>query len=138
LISNKCQYALRAVLELSKQEKLGHVPISAIAKAQNIPPRFLEAILRQLKQAGLTESIRGKDGGYRLARSASEITMAEVVTLFEGALTERARASEPDVFSEVWDQAETSVSNIFSSITFAELRQKDEDRRIDLSQNYSI
>jgi Rrf2 family cysteine metabolism transcriptional repressor len=52
MISNKCVYALKAMLELSLRENDGPVPISEIAQAQNIPSRFLEGILRQLKQAG--------------------------------------------------------------------------------------
>ena len=60
MISNKCNYALRALLELAKRDGGGPATIVDIAQAQSIPARFLEAILRQLKQAGLTESVRGK------------------------------------------------------------------------------
>lgn len=138
MISNRCQYALKAVLELAKNEARGRVPISEIAKNQEIPPRFLETILRQLKRAGITESIRGKDGGYKLARPASQITMGEVVELLEGPLTERARSPERNVFTPVWDRAESAVQDVLDNITFAKLREDDLAMRIDQSQNYSI
>jgi len=138
VISNKCQYALKAVLELATREKQGCVPISEIAKARDIPARFLEAILRQLKQAGITESVRGKDGGYKLARPASEITMGEIVTLLEGPLTKRARSSENDVFNAVWEQAGEQLEEILQGVTFEQLRKEDAALNIDLSQNYSI
>jgi len=138
MISNKCQYALKAVLELAKRERQGCVPISEIAKARDIPARFLEAILRQLKQAGITESVRGKDGGYKLARPAAEITMGEIVTLLEGPLTKRARSNESDVFNAVWEEAEARVDEILQGITFDQLRKDDAALKIDLSQNYSI
>ena len=62
LVSQKCQYALRALFELAKRNGEGPVKIAAIAKAQAIPPRFLEVILSQLKQGSFVESQRGSEG----------------------------------------------------------------------------
>ncbi len=67
VLSQKSQYAVRAVFELAKKEGSGPVKAANIAAAQFIPVRFLENILGQLRQAGIVESVRGKEGGYRLA-----------------------------------------------------------------------
>ena len=90
MISNKCYYGLRAMLELAIHEGDGPITIGDIAAARNIPVRFLEAILRQLKQAGLADSARGKEGGYQLARPAREISAASIIDAIEGpvAITE--------------------------------------------------
>ena len=78
MISKKCEYALRAVLALSRQAGNSPMTIHQMAQAQDIPERFLEAILRDLKQSGLTESIRGKDGGYKLTKSPSHIPFGSI------------------------------------------------------------
>ena len=79
-------YAVRAVFELAKRQGTGAIKISEIAEAQVIPTRFLENILNNLKRAGFVESVRGKDGGYLLARSAKELTVGEIVRSVEGPL----------------------------------------------------
>ena len=65
-ITQKCQYALRAIYELARRGE-GPCKIGAVAEAQGIPVRFLENILNSLKGAGFVDSARGKDGGYFLA-----------------------------------------------------------------------
>ncbi len=72
LVSQKSQYALRAVFELARRNGGLPVKIADIAEAQAIPQRFLEVIMNQLKQGGFVESRRGKRGGYLLARSAGD------------------------------------------------------------------
>ena len=84
MVSQKCQYALRAVFELAKRHGRGPVRIGDVAKAQAIPPRFLEVILNQLKQAGFVESRRGNEGGYLLARAPERLTVGEIVRFVEG------------------------------------------------------
>ena len=79
LISQKSRYALRAILELAKRKSSGHTKIAEVARAQIIPPRFLEVILGQLKQGGFVESRRGSDGGYVLVRSPAGLTVSNVV-----------------------------------------------------------
>ncbi len=86
LISRKCRYALRAVLELTMCNGQGPVKITDIAEAQAIPARFLEAILSQLKQAGFVASRRGKKGGYFLNCSPDELTMGNVIESIQGSL----------------------------------------------------
>ena len=83
-ISKRCQYGLKAVFELSRRDFGQPVKVHEIAAAQNIPGRFLEVILNQLKHAGFVESRRGSVGGYMLARSAEELTVGEVIEAIEG------------------------------------------------------
>src|SRR3989440_12705533 len=85
-LSLRGEYALRALLVLGLNYDDRVVPISAISEQQNIPKRFLEQILNDLKSAGLVESKRGIAGGYRLARPPQRIALATVVRHLEGAL----------------------------------------------------
>ena len=88
-ISQKCQYALRAIYELALHQDEGPCKIGAIAEAQSIPVRFIENILNSLKAAGFVDSVRGKDGGYYLLRKADEITVGEVIRFVRTAGTGR-------------------------------------------------
>ena len=93
-LSLKGEYALRALLVLGMRYKEPLVRIQRIATEQNIPKRFLEQILNDLKSAGLVESKRGVAGGYRLARRPEAISLAEVVRHVEGALAPVSCVSE--------------------------------------------
>lgn len=140
MISHRCQYALRAMLELSRQESQGgRVTIADIARQQDIPTRFLEAILRQLKQAGLTESLRGKEGGYQLARPAHSITVGEVIRIFESSICpQRDENSNKDVFFDIWKKADDALNEVYDQTDFSTLAEKDRIRREGFSGNYSI
>ncbi len=84
-LSARVDYALRAAAELAVG---GERPITAVqlAEAQGIPPKFLENILSQLRRSGLIRSQRGPDGGYWLARPATEIFLADVIRAIDGPL----------------------------------------------------
>jgi Rrf2 family protein len=94
-LSVRGEYALRALLVLGLHHGRGVVVgISEIARQQNIPQRFLEQILTDLKSAGLVQSRRGISGGYQLARDPADISLAEVVRHIEGALAPISCVSE--------------------------------------------
>lgn len=88
MISQKTRYALKALLLLAKDEKAqkGPVVISDLAKRGNMPRKFLEAILLELKNRGMLQSKKGRGGGYSLAKPADEIKFGAVVRLFDGPL----------------------------------------------------
>src|SRR6266487_1269006 len=88
------EYALRALLVLGLDYRQSIVRIQTISQQQNIPKRFLEQILNDLKSAGFVQSRRGVAGGYRLARRPEEITLAAVVRQIEGALAPVSCVSE--------------------------------------------
>jgi len=85
-LSARADYALRAAIELAASGGEGHVTAEQLAKAQQIPAKFLEAILTQLRRAGLVRSQRGPDGGFWLARPAEEIALADIIRAIDGPL----------------------------------------------------
>jgi Rrf2 family protein len=84
-VTARADYGLRATVELAGDGTVPHT-VAQLAAAQAIPPRFLENILLILRHAGLLQSRRGTDGGFRLARPANEITLAEILSALEGPL----------------------------------------------------
>jgi len=137
-ISQECQYAVRALFELAKREGKRATKIGEIAQAQEIPPRFLENILNHLKGGGFVESVRGKDGGYLLARPARELTVGDIVSFIEGPLSpvecaggkKKARCSMYGrcVFLSLWKKAEQALEEVYYGTTFRDLviREADE------------
>jgi len=112
-VTQKSLYALRAVFELAKCSDQGPKKIADIAKAQAIPPRFIETILSQLKQARFVESCRGNDGGYVLIPSPEELTVGQVMEFIQspvgppGCLIDRSRVNECSlrkdrIFIDMW------------------------------------
>ncbi|MBV9463907.1 MAG: Rrf2 family transcriptional regulator [Verrucomicrobiae bacterium] len=85
-LSKKSEYALRALIEIATRGPNGIVQIPEIAAKENIPEKFLEAILLQLKNAGVLRSKRGVGGGYSFSRYPSEVTLGEVIRLMDGPL----------------------------------------------------
>jgi Rrf2 family cysteine metabolism transcriptional repressor len=92
-LTARCEYALLALVYLSRIEFGETVTVEAIATAQEIPQKFLEQILLNLKRNKIVSSTKGQRGGYRLSRPASEVTLAEVIRLIDGALAPTGSAS---------------------------------------------
>ena len=86
MMSKKCKYALKALMHLGKEYGGGPVLTDDIARSENIPRKFLELILLDLKRAGYVRSKQGSKGGYRLVQDPREINLAEVYRLFDGAI----------------------------------------------------
>jgi Rrf2 family protein len=84
MISKKTKYAISAVVYLAGLEHRNPVLISEISKERKIPQKFLEAILLDLRRAGILSSKKGKGGGYYLLKSAEDINLAEILRLFDG------------------------------------------------------
>jgi len=82
----RSEYALLALVYLARHQKEEYISVQTIATAQQIPPKFLEQILLSLKLAKYLNSSKGKNGGFRLAKSPDKISLAEIVRLFDGAL----------------------------------------------------
>jgi len=127
-LSAKVDYAVRAALELAAA---GDEPVKSehIARAQDIPPRFLENILMEMRQAGLLHSQRGADGGYWLARPASDITVADVMRVEAGNLAdihgERPEAvrygGNAECLRDVWVAARTVYRSVLEHVTLADI-----------------
>ncbi|WBO22426.1 RrF2 family transcriptional regulator [Sphingomonas abietis] len=84
MLAQKTRYALRALLYLAEAEKGRSVQVADIAATQQVPRKYLELILLDLKKAGMVSSRRGPGGGYVLARAPAEISFAEVIRLMDG------------------------------------------------------
>ena len=85
-LTSRSEYALLALMYLARRSKNGFVSVENIATDRGIPYRFLEQIFLILKRGRYVKSIKGKHGGYRLAKDPDKITLAEVIRLLDGAL----------------------------------------------------
>lgn len=86
VLTRKSKYGLKALLVLAEEPAGGPMLISELAERQRLPKKFLEAILLELKRAGLLHSKKGKGGGYALGRKPTEITVGQVIRVLEGPL----------------------------------------------------
>src|SRR6266853_1261736 len=135
-LSVRGEYALRALLVLGLHYDEPLVRIQAISDEQNIPKRFLEQILNDLKSAGIVRSKRGVAGGYRLAKRPEEITLASIVRHLEGALAPVSCVSErfyekcscPDEsrcpIRSVMKEVREAVVRIVERVTIADLCER--------------
>src|SRR6266496_6227441 len=135
-LSLRGEYALRALLVLGSNYPQSVVRIQSVSKQQNIPKRFLEQILNDLKSAGVVESKRGVAGGYRLARPPEEISLATVIRHLEGALAPVSCVSErfyekcscPDesrcAIRSVMKEVRDAIVTILESTTLADLAER--------------
>jgi Rrf2 family protein len=128
-VSAKTDYAIRAVLELAAADNERPVKGERIATAQAIPLRFLENILMQLRHAGLVDSRRGADGGYRLARAPDEVTLADVIRAIDGPLA-GVSGTRPESLQfngvaepmrDVWIAVRASLRSVLEQITLADI-----------------
>ena len=134
-VSRKCQYALRAVFELSRRPRLRPVRTSEIAEAQAIPPKFLELILGELKRGGFVESRRGARGGYLLLRQPDRVTVGEVIRFVDGPVTPVKCIAETEqedcpihggcAFVGMWRRTRDALNDVFDNTTFQDLLDED-------------
>ena len=94
MLTRKSKYGLKALLVLAEAPDGGPMLISELAERQRMPKKFLEAILLELKRAGLLHSKKGKGGGYVLGRKPTEITVGQVIRVLEGPLALTPCASQ--------------------------------------------
>jgi Rrf2 family protein len=130
-VSAKAEYACIAMLELALGSAGSQpVRVKAIADAHGIPLRFLTQILLQLKGAGLAASTRGASGGYQMARSAAEISLADIINVID-----RAPAPCPDpsaprrsdavrIIQNVWNEVQAAEQALLDGISLADLVQQ--------------
>src|SRR5215204_5625923 len=94
MLSKKAKYAIKALLRLAEHERGEPMRIADLARAEQIPPKFLEFILLGLRNNGVLQSRKGKGGGYLLARDPSEIYLGQIVRMFDGPLAPVPCASQ--------------------------------------------
>jgi len=134
-ITYKGDYALKAILYLSLHHNRDVITIHEIAKSLDIPVKFLEQVLLELKRGRFVNSRRGIKGGYYLSKPPKEIKMGDVIRFIDGPIEPIACASAKKiykgcadiskcVFKDIWRQVYDSVSDIVDNITFEDLCEK--------------
>jgi Rrf2 family cysteine metabolism transcriptional repressor len=133
-LSTKGEYASRAMLEIALHADEGPLHIRDISAAQDIPERFLEQILLLLKRTGYLRSKKGPDGGYYLAKPASQISVAEVIRVMDGPLAPidcvsvTARQVCPREahcgLRGLWKETRDAIAAILERTTFADLAER--------------
>ena len=127
-VSAKADYALRALIELGAAE-LRPLTCEEIAQAQDVPARFLKAVIAQLRRADLVRSQRGCEGGYWLARPAAEISVGDVVRAVDGpfpamhgeSLFGKTEAGPAEALDQLWRAAAASLESVVDLVTVADL-----------------
>ena len=131
-VSAKADYAVRAALQLAAAPD-GPVKGETIAEAQDIPLRFLENILAELRHAGLVQSQRGAEGGYWLARKPSEVKIADIIRAVEGPLAS-VRSERPEELHyqgvaeplrDVWIALRANIRGVLELVTLADVVDRD-------------
>lgn len=144
-LSLRGDYALRALIVLAEQYGQGIVRIQEISERQKIPKRFLEQILNDVKSGGFVESRRGIAGGYQLARSPEDITLAELIRYVEGTLVApptdaddlAKKGAKPDeiqrAIRSMMKEVHESILNVLENISLADLCERARVLRNDTS-----
>jgi Rrf2 family protein len=128
-VSAKADYAVRAAAELAAASGAGPLKRDQISEAQHIPSKFLEAIMLELKHAGIVKSTRGAEGGYALARPAAEISVADVIRAVDGPLAnvrgERVESVEysgaAQSLRDVWVAVRASLRRVLETTSLQDL-----------------
>ncbi len=130
-VSAKSDYALRALIEMATRTDGAPVSAEELGRLQEIPHGFLQAILADLRRAGIVVSQRGQSGGWRLGRSAESVSVADVIRAVDGPLvsvyglrpesvTYNDRA---DVLQHVWIAARSSLRDVFEQVSIGQLAE---------------
>jgi Rrf2 family protein len=128
-VSAKADYAVRACAELAASPHGDPVASEVLAAGQGIPVSFLERILGDLRRGGVVVSVRGRAGGYRLARGADEITLADIIRAVDGPLVTVRDERPPSLeysgsaaaLLDVWVALRSSVREVLDHVTLAAL-----------------
>lgn len=137
-ISTKGRYALRLMLDLAESGQQSYTPVKEISLRQDISDKYLEQIISRLSKAGLVQSARGAQGGYKLAKAPSECNVGEILRVMEGDLVPVACAAaehpaicprmDDCVTTEVWRRIGEAINNVVDNITLADLLKWQEEK----------
>ena len=130
MISTKGRYALRVMIDLAEHNSDTFIPLSDIAKRQEISEKYLEGIMAALSKAGLVTALRGKGGGYKLSRAPDAYTVAAILHVTEGSLAPvSCLETQPNTCPraarcrtlKMWQQLDDLIEHFFAGITLADL-----------------
>jgi Rrf2 family protein len=143
-VSKKSGYAIRALFELALRPHGVPANVRSLANSQDIPSRFLEIILNELKQGGFVLSVRGKSGGYLLARDSDEITIGQVIRFLErnNELDNNSLNATPVrggfALSSVLKRINQAVSGISDAVTLQDMVKDEMKYQSAFTENYVI
>lgn len=129
-ISTRGRYAIRLMLDLALNDADSYATVKSISERQEISGKYLEQIISVLSRAGFVKSIRGSQGGYKLARPAEEYTIGMILRLIEGSLVpvacmedepNQCPRSETCATLDVWKRIDKAISDVVDHITLADL-----------------
>ncbi len=144
-ISTKGRYAVRVMLDLAINNTGEYIKVKQIANRQGISEKYLEQIIAVLNKAGYVKSVRGAQGGYRIAKEPKAYTVGMILRLTEGNLCPVACLENPvnecercDTCEtlEVWKQLQTAINDVVDNVTIADLMERQQERMQNM--NYSI
>ncbi len=124
-ISTKGTYAIQVMLDLAIHNTGENINVKKIAERQDISEKYLEQIISILNKAGFVKSIRGAQGGYRLAKSPDKYTVGEILRVTEGSLEP---VSESDSPLSVWKKLTDAINNVVDSVTLQDLVDEENAR----------
>ena len=131
-VSAKSDYALRALIEMASRGEGPAVSAEELGRSQEIPHGFLQAILADLRRSGIVLSQRGQSGGWRMARNAADVSVADVIRAVDGPLVsvyglrpEAVSYNETaDVLQHVWIAARRSLRDVFEEVSIQQLAER--------------
>ena len=144
--STRARYALRAMIELALHEDSGRLLLRQVAQAQRISAKYLEQLTIPLRRAGLLQAERGPQGGYELAKPASEITAAEIIEAVEGPLNLLDCVRSADACDRtpscaargLWSRVSDAINDVLSQTTLADLREEQLAAQAETAACYQI
>lgn len=142
MVSTKGRYALRVMIDLAEHNTGEYIPLTEISERQGISEKYLESIISSLSKSGYLKALRGKGGGYKLARAPEDYTVGSILRLTEGSLApvacleagskECVRSADCRTLG-MWLRLQSLIDTFFDGITIADLLLEDGD-----ADNYSI
>lgn len=133
IVSTKGIYALRIMLDLCQHTDEGYISLKKISERQNMSMKYLESIVAMLNKAGMVESLRGKEGGYRLTRAPEQYTVGSIVKLTEGSLapvacldceTNSCAQAYHCLTLPMWVKLDGIITDYLESVTLKDLLDK--------------
>jgi len=139
-LSTKGRYGVRAMFDLAMHSGDGAIALKSVAEREHISEKYLEHLFASLKKAGLIHSVRGAQGGYRLARPPEEITIGDIVRVLEGPVSptecvvedgsvERCERASECVMRSVWCKVKKQIDEVLDGFTLAQICEEQRKMR---------
>lgn len=141
-LSTKGRYAVTAMMDLALHDRVGPVTLAEISECQDISLSYLEQLFAKLRQGGLVEGVRGPGGGYRLSRTASEITVADIICAVDENVDatrcsgmKNCQGGRRCLTHELWSDLSQQIYDFLQGITLAQFVERETVRQVALRQD---